>query len=124
MKITIETIPHTDQRYPTCGDWIWSGDDLKISVSDTGNPDHALLVGVHEMIEAWLCRQNGIDELAVSAFDIAFEASRPPDDLSEPGDDIEAPYHHEHMMASDIERYLAAVMHIPWKEYEEAICAL
>ncbi len=124
MRIIIETIPHDTQRYETCGDWKWDGDDLYVKVSDTGNDDHALLVGVHEIIEAYLCKKHGIDEAAVTAFDMAFEASRPEDDDSEPGDDFEAPYHHEHMMASDIEKYVAEVIHADWSEYEKAIGCL
>lgn len=34
MKITIETIPHNQQRYPTCGDWQFlNSDELAVRVS-------------------------------------------------------------------------------------------
>ena len=38
MKIEIRTIPHEQQRYPTCGDWQFEKpDELTIRVSDMGN---------------------------------------------------------------------------------------
>ena len=38
---------------------------------------------------------------------MAYEKRRKPGDLSEPGDDVRAPYHHQHQVASSIERQLA-----------------
>ena len=55
MKITIETIPHAKQRYPTCGDWFFEPDGaLQIKVSEEiGNPS-AGLVAIHELVEVFL----------------------------------------------------------------------
>ena len=39
MKIVIETIPHAQQRYPTCGDWYTDDSGLHIKVSEEmGDP--------------------------------------------------------------------------------------
>ena len=124
MNIDIRVVPHDSQRYETCGDWVWEDDTLCIAVSDMKRDDFNFLVGIHEQVEAYLCRKNGVDEVAVTAFDLAYEASRPEWDKGEPGDHPDAPYHKEHRMASDIESYLAAVMHVDWREYEEAVNAL
>lgn len=124
MKITIETIPHDQQRYPTCGDWQFpSPDELAVRVSDMGNDDYAFLVGIHEAIEAWLLRKRcGSDaERAVDEFDIKYESNRKPGDESEPGDSVHAPYYLEHQIATGIERILAAHLGVDWNEYDGAV---
>ena len=46
MKITIDTIPHNQQRYPTVGDWAFdSNGNLIIAVSDLGDWRYNALVG-------------------------------------------------------------------------------
>ena len=58
MKILIETIKHSEQRYPTVGDyWTDSDGTLQVRVSEMGDDRYALLVAVHEVIEAFLCQQ-------------------------------------------------------------------
>ncbi len=121
MNVYFGTIPHGEQRYPTAGDWLWEKDHLTVFVSETGNDDYNLLLMVHELVEAYLCKKNGVDEKAVTAFDMEFEKNRPEWDEEEPGNDPDAPYHHEHMLASDIENYLAAVMQVDWRAYEKAV---
>ena len=94
---------------------------INIVVSDMKNPDYEFLVAVHELIEAWLVRKRGISEERITEFDIAFEKARPEDDLSEPGDEPDAPYQNEHCIATGVERILCAAMGIPWKEYDETV---
>lgn len=124
MNITIKTIPHAEQRYPTVGDWIEEGGGLIVAVSDMGNDDFAFLVGLHEMIEGWLCLRRRIDQGAVDAFDVAFEAARQPGNTDEPGDHPDAPYRREHFFATSIERLMAAELGVDWAEYEKAVNAL
>jgi hypothetical protein len=125
MKITIETIPHAEQRYPTVGDWQWLGPDhLIIPVSETGDWRYNAAIAVHELIEALLCRNDGVDEATVSAFDIAYEEDRELDDDSEPGDDPAAPYNRQHCFATAVERMLIAAFGASWDEYGDAVEAL
>jgi hypothetical protein len=122
VKITIETIPHDQQRYPTCGDW-WedANGDLQIRVSDTGNPDFESLVGLHELVEVLLCRKRGITTEQVDAFDKAFEAARIEGNDDEPGDDPKAPYRKEHFFATNIEALMSAELGVNWQEYEAVL---
>lgn len=161
MKILIETVPHELQRYPTTGDWgagvenagVTSydpdGDVLLIRVSDMGDWRYAALVGIHEAIEAVLCKRANVTEEAVNAFDIDFEGSRDvakaqrayPYDAekeewvnartfsfrgrsygmnAEPGDSPDAPYYKQHQIATSVERLLAAELGVDWTAYEEA----
>jgi len=122
MKIIIQTIPHASQPYPTVGDWRRDADgNLIINVSEEIGDKHALLVGIHELIEVALCEERGITCEAVDAFDEAYERTRPAGDESEPGDSPDAPYQKEHFFATNIERLMCAEMGIDWAAYESEI---
>ena len=125
MKIQLRTIPHSEQRYETCGDWenLPEG-SLRISVSDMGNDDYAFLVAIHELVEVWLCNKRGITDEAVSAFDIEYEKNRPEGDESEPGDHPDAPYRKEHFFATNIERMIALELGVDWEKYSKAVMSL
>lgn len=126
MKIEINTIPHHDQRYPTCGDWILDPEkrQLTINVSEVDNWKMEFLVGFHEMIEAVLCLDREITTAQVDQFDLAFEAQRSVGDDSEPGDHPDAPYRKEHFFATSLERLMAAELGVDWQQYENRLYEL
>jgi hypothetical protein len=125
MKIIIDIIPHEQQRYPTVGDWQYGEDNsIYIKVSDTFNWQFNALVGIHELIEAMLCKNRGIREEEVTEFDIEFEDTRESNTSSEPGDHPEAPYHNEHVFAMCLERLLAHELRVNWEQYEEILDSL
>jgi hypothetical protein len=113
--IKIETIPHENQRYDTIGDWQRLGDDVIIRVSNMNNELYEFLVGIHELIEMYLCEVYGITEKEVDAFDI----SHP--EAIEPGNLPDAPYYRPHLIATIIERMLADELGVDWDKYEETI---
>ena len=119
LKIVIETVDH--QRYPTAGDWQLKPDGLHIFVSQMSDQRYEFLVGMHEAIEAYLCKQAGVSQAAVDKFDEAFERRRKPGNDSEPGDDPKAPYHNEHMFASKVERMLATELGVNWSTYDREV---
>ena len=118
MKIIIQTQPHSLQRYNTVGDWQTRHHDaaVVIYVSELGSWRFELCVAVHELIEAFLCIQDGVTEEAVDKFDKAFVQRD-----AEPGDSPDAPYERQHCIATGFERILAALLKIKWQEYENAI---
>ena len=118
LNIEIKTIPHQDQRYDTCGDWLIDGDNITILVSDLGDWRLEYLVADHELREALLCRHRGISTKAVDDFDTASQGE------GEPGDDPRAPYKREHFFATSIERLTAAELDVDWAEYEGKLNAL
>ena len=123
LLLKIELILHGEQRYETAGDWQIDADGaICIKVSDTGLRMDALLVGIHEAVEAILCDAHNVLESDVDAFDIEFCKTH---DLSEeePGEDLKAPYFKEHAVADVVERLLALHAGVPWKEYEDRINA-
>lgn len=122
MKITIEVIPHNQQRYNTPGDWQYgtaqTGKDIAIRVSSCENQCHELLLMIHELVEAWLCQQQGITSESVDQFDMKFTGTIEPGNLSE------APYHFQHAVASSIEEFAASTLCLDFADYEEALCQL
>lgn len=112
MKITIETIDHSKQRYNTIGDWQWDGDNLNIKVSKMGDTRKEFLVALHELVEVFLCKNDGVTEEQVDEFDL----SHP--ELHEPGDSIKAPYHKQHNLALDIESLVMHALGVNQEEYE------
>ena len=116
--IRIETIPHKDQRYNTVGDWQFIGDDLIVRVSDMESEQglYEFLVGIHELIEAVLCKAYGISQEEVDKFDMEHL-----DFEGEPGNLPDAPYYRQHLLATVIERILSDELDIDYNEYEEAI---
>ena len=121
MNVSIKTIPASEQRYATSGDWWFEGDNLEIRVTEDGNWKYEMLVAVHELCEVLLCKDRGITQESVDAFDIAFEAARKEGNTDEPGDEASAPYQKEHFFASNVERLLAAELKVNWKDYDSII---
>lgn len=122
MKIYIETIPHKNQRYETVGDWWFTKKgDLEIRVSDMGNEDYEYLIASHELDEAYLCRDMGVNEKQVTEFDEEFEKKRKKGNVDEPGDDPNAPYFDQHFIATTFERLRAQALGIFWPTYNEAV---
>jgi hypothetical protein len=137
MKILIETIPHSEQRYPTVGDWQWKSsrtkdfyakgkdpkewsdkDTLVIRVSSLSDWRYEALVGLHEAIEALLCKQAGVTEEQVDQFDLNFKGE------GEPGNDPLAPYCQQHQVATVIETTLAQELDVDWAKYEAEVDGL
>ena len=107
------------------GDWkVKNGQLRQICVSDMGNEDYAFLVALHELVEGYLCVKRKISDEVVTDFDKEYEARRPEGDTSEPGNDLRAPYHKEHVFATYMERFMAEELKVDWRKYEEAIYAL
>ena len=118
MQITIETIQHKEQRYNTCGDWLFvEPNHLRIRVSELGDWRKEAAIAVHELVEAILCRNDGVADDAVDAFDTSVEGAM----LTEPGDSSNAPYHRQHCFATAVERMLIAALGVSWASYEQAL---
>jgi hypothetical protein len=120
MKITIYTIPHSARRYDTVGDWAWSDDGERLTITVSEMPDHRYeaLVVVHELAEALLCREHEISTETVDAFDKSYAGD------GEPGYAPDCPYRIEHTEATVVEMHLAVAMGVDWYEYDAAVSAL
>lgn len=83
-----------------------------------------MAVAIHELIEVLLCRLSKVSQKKVDKFDIAYEKKRKKGDVSEPGDQFEAPYFKQHQYATYIERLFIAMCNEKWKDYEEKVNSL
>lgn len=143
MKIIIETIPHSSQRYPTVGDWWFQEEpvyiettppgnremvgkqlELHIRVSDMGDWKKEALIAIHELAEVCMCKSSGISQEDVDDFDMDYEEHRQEEDVTEPGDLPDAPYHRQHVVATAIERIVAGEMNVDWNQYNDTINGL
>jgi hypothetical protein len=120
LDITIYSIPHSTQRYDTCGDWSYQYNGLVISVSQLPSRREMWLVAIHELIEAFLCECTGITERQVDDFDMRKYPEIAVQN-AEPGDCPVAPYYKAHQIATGIERILAVEAGVDWLTYEQHI---
>lgn len=126
MNVYIKTIPHSEQRYDTCGDWWWEGSQLQIRVSSLGDTFYEQLIAFHEYAEALMCSKEGISEAEVTAYDERFEIMRAafPDVISadsEPGNQRLAPYKKQHARATELEKSLCKYLGLDWNKYDKAV---
>ncbi len=111
-KIILEVIPHNKQRYDTVGDY-WEDKDgcWQFRVSDMGDSDYELAVFVHELLEKALCAKAGIKDVDIDVFDMTYPGE------GEPGDDKNAPYHLQHILATMLEKAWIRLNERDWDEY-------
>lgn len=130
LLIQFDTDPYEQMRYPTVGDWFWTTDTmLRVTSAKLSDPRYELLIQYHEMTEALILREQGVAEADVTAFDIAYEECRRlklPAPCRcriapEPGEDIHAPYHYAHAIATKCEYLLAEAIGVDWADYEEEV---
>jgi len=143
VKVIIQTIPHEQQPYDTCGDWRFEnskGDSisqseamllretnecvLRINISKLGDVRYEMLVAIHELVETLMCMNDGVDVADVDAFDKKFESEREDGNCDEPGDDPKAPYVLQHCVATAVERLLCAELGCDWKTYDAKVFSL
>ena len=104
VRYNFSVIPHEEQRYETAGDWI-PGKPTQLFVSALSNRNHEFLLMLHEFVEHELCKEHGISDRQVMAFDKEFEKEREAglhSPTADAGNDSRAPYRDEHRVATRI----------------------
>ncbi len=119
LNINIKTIPDKEQRYDTVGDYSKKDGIDEIMVSEMSNRQYEFLVAIHEMVEQYLCENAGITDEEITGFDVEYESKRKKGDDSEPGENIYAPYHRQHMFAEKVEKMMADQCGIDWEVYSK-----
>jgi len=119
LNICIKTIPHSEQRYDTCGDY-WRDPDgtLQVRISDMGDARYEAMVMIHELAEQMLCDARGITCQQIDDFDFAYKGD------GEPGFEPDSPYQNEHTIATGIEMMLCAALGIKWADYDKVVTEL
>lgn len=116
QNILIETVPQRKQKYLTVGNYFERDKKLVIQVSEMAYRSEAA-VAVHELVERILCFWQGIEDDAITRFDVAWEKNRKKKRYDEPGDDPKAPYHQPHKLAKRIERMVVEAMGLRWVDH-------
>jgi len=123
MKLDIKTIPHSEQRYPTVGDYWEEGKVTHVRISAMDDERYEWLVLIHELVEYFLVKLAGIPLSAVDEFDMAWEKKEPRPE-GEPGDSTESPYFMAHQTATMVERICAFAFGVLWRDYEKVVLEL
>jgi len=118
MLINWQVIPHSEQRYETCGDYWEDGSCIYFRTSKLSNPKHDWLLFLHEFVEYFLCKFADVAIKDIDAFDLAYEGD------GEPGMDKAAPYHWQHRMADIVERAAAFALGVDWVAYDREVESL
>ena len=96
-------------RYSTVGDFP-SYD--RIEVADMGNKNYEFAIAIHELVESRLCEEHGITTDQIDLFDMGWKGD------GEPGDDPSAPYHKEHVAATEVEIAVCKALGIDFGVYD------
>jgi hypothetical protein len=120
-KITI-TEPK-DMRPEVDGvDWFWTPQgDLEVQIAPMSDWRYEMLLAVHELTEAIMCKHNGVTQKQVDEFDQEYDKTHTTD--CNAGDDTAAPYKREHCFATAIERILCAELGVDWKTYDDELAS-
>lgn len=118
MAINIEckTIPASEQRYNTCGDYWTDAEVLHFRVNQMSDWRSEAAVFLHEFVEKMLTIQRNIDEKSIDRFDMyEYQGS------GEPGDDPDCPYRNEHRTAENLERLFIEALGMHWDEHTKLV---
>lgn len=123
MNIIIKVIPESEQRDEVNGaDWFFDQNgDLQVRVSPLSDWRYEVLLGIHEAVEAVLCKYDGVTQAQVDEFDLEFDKTHAFDVNA--GDEPGAPYMIQHSVATAIERMMAAHMSVCWKIYDDELAS-
>ncbi len=118
MDIIIKVIPESKQRKEVNGaDWFFDKNgDLQVRVSPMSDWRYETLLGIHEAVEAIMCKHSGVSQASVDKFDQEYDKTHPID--LNAGDDPAAPYVREHCLSTAIERILCAELDVNWLHYD------
>lgn len=130
LDIKIKTVPEASVRAEQSGDWWYDqkrqGRITVSVVGDTFCTESELAIAIHELVEAFLCRRDGVTEQEVVDFDTLYESERKQGRHhkdEEPGDDPRSPYRLQHAAAIHVERAVCLALDLMWKEHELALSA-
>lgn len=122
----LKTAPLNKIRNNQAGDWT-IGKHINAISAKMSSPESELGVSIHELIEAWRCRQLGVTDQQVTEFDAMFEKEREEGkhgQFDEAGDDPRAPYFHAHQGATSVEREVCKALGLPWEQHEANVNSL
>lgn len=121
MDIICKVVDPSEMRPEVDGsDWFFDKDgNLQVRICPMADKKHEILLQIHEIYEAVLCRFNGVTVAQVDAFDTEYDRTHSTD--LNAGDDPQCPYQREHTLATAAERVMAAELKVNWFLYDKAL---
>lgn len=113
-EISVKFINPEDQKYDTDGDYYEKKNKWEAYISKMTDWRFAYACMLHELIEMGLTKARGVNWDAITEYD-----KDHPEEV-EPGLDKEAPYHKEHMDATNIERQMIKLFGLKWDDYQKS----
>lgn len=125
MDIHIKVIPRGEMRPEVDGaDWYFDEKgDLQVRVAPMSDWRYEIALAFHEAFEAALCKDHGVSQQEVDAFDRAFELAHPDQPDLNAGDEQTAPYRREHNYATIVDRLFIGACGLNWKDYDDELAA-
>ena len=120
MKIRVNIVEPETQRYETSGDYFYNRKGyliFRISKQKTRFLEKMQLI--HELIEQTLCEYSAILHERIDEFDMNYDMKN--STYQEPGDDPNAPYHKQHVLAKDVEKMICKQLNLNFDEYFNSI---
>jgi len=101
-------------------DWyFYDNGDLRVMINRLSDWKRESLLLVHELVEALLCKHDGVTVAEVDNFDAEYDKTHSAD--LNAGDDPKCPYQTQHCIATAVERIMAAHMGINWESYDREL---
>ena len=120
-RIQVDIITHKSQKYDTAGDYEQMRDGRWVlSISRLTDWRYEACILIHELVEMCLTKHHNVDWKDIDIFDISGEGKDHPD----PGTLPSAPYHNEHILATQLEKKFAKMLGVDWKKYNEELDSL
>lgn len=123
MNATITITDPKEMRPEVDGvDWHWTPEgNLVVQIAPMSDWRYEMLLAVHELTEAIMCKHNDVSQQSVDEFDKEYDKTHATD--CNAGDDSAAPYKLEHCYATAIERILCGAMGVDWKHYDDELAS-
>jgi hypothetical protein len=126
LRLEINDLPPIPVRSEQAGDWTYDKLTFHLTAvsAELGNRKSEFAILIHEIMEAFLCRESGVSDADVVKFDDQYEDERKNGhhkERDEPGDDPRAPYRQEHMAATHVERAVCMALGITWQAHDEVV---
>lgn len=122
--VTFRVSKPEEMRYKTVGDWYTELDKETntektiIECVDLGETAMNFLILIHEFVEYTLCNAEGITQEEVDEYDFEHQDEQDEEEL---GENEDAPYHEQHMIADGLERIFCTLLQVNWQDYTEAV---
>lgn len=125
IDVEITTVDHTRQRFNIVGDYVEEDSGkTKLTISKFQDTRMEMITAVGELVKIFLCKSENICAEEVEDFGYAFDDSRAHLDTTNPAEDVSAPNHKQHKIATRLLNVLCEELELDWNEYQKEMSEL